>query len=131
MLERLECGDFVSAPPRRRQDRRNSFVALLSQYLICPDGETTEELDRLRMTWSATDVVANRPALSRWHPEWKSKFDEYMRDGLNPSRKARSSSRGRGGADGFLMPVGSRAEGLFGGSAVEIKDGAGRRTPAE
>ncbi|MDP1730359.1 MAG: SDR family NAD(P)-dependent oxidoreductase, partial [Devosia sp.] len=37
-------------------------------FIICPDDETTSEMDRRRVLWNALDIVLNRPALSRWHP---------------------------------------------------------------
>ncbi|MEO0361386.1 MAG: SDR family NAD(P)-dependent oxidoreductase [Pseudomonadota bacterium] len=40
-------------------------------YIICPDDETTPEMDRKRILWGAGDIVENRPPLSRWHPDWK------------------------------------------------------------
>lgn len=40
-------------------------------YIICPDNETTPQLDALRIQWAADDIVNARPALSRWHPEYK------------------------------------------------------------
>lgn len=39
------------------------------QYIVCPDNETSEDMDKLRMAWGASDLLLNRPALSRWHPE--------------------------------------------------------------
>ncbi|WP_242185809.1 SDR family NAD(P)-dependent oxidoreductase [Sphingomonas sp. CARO-RG-8B-R24-01] len=47
-------------------------------YLLCPDNETTPEQDRKRILWAAGDLAENRPALSRWHPDWKDRFDRYM-----------------------------------------------------
>ncbi|KZS93796.1 NAD-P-binding protein [Sistotremastrum niveocremeum HHB9708] len=52
-------------------------------YIICPDNETTPQLDALRIQWAADDIVNARPALSRWHPEYKPLFEEYVRDGLS------------------------------------------------
>ena len=40
-------------------------------YIICPDGEVTEDMDRRRIAWAATDITENRPPLSRWHPDFK------------------------------------------------------------
>jgi len=62
-------------------------------YLIVPDNDVSPLLDRLRMKWSADDLIENRPPLSRWHPSYKSKFEEYITagQGLTP----RSRSRGR------------------------------------
>jgi len=51
-------------------------------YIICPDNETTPALDHLRIKWSAGDILEGRPALSRWHPEWKFQFEEYIRENL-------------------------------------------------
>lgn len=47
-------------------------------YIICPDNETTEEMDKKRIAWSAQDIVQNRPALSRWHPDYADVFSKYM-----------------------------------------------------
>ena len=30
------------------------------------------------MAWAIGDLIENRPALSRWHPDWKTRFDAYM-----------------------------------------------------
>ncbi|KAH8108520.1 NAD-binding protein [Phellopilus nigrolimitatus] len=51
-------------------------------YVLCPDGETRPAVDALRVLWAAGDVAEGRPALSRWHGEYKPLFDEYMREGL-------------------------------------------------
>jgi len=40
-------------------------------YILCPDDETTAEMDRQRILWGAGDIVENRPPLSRWHEDWK------------------------------------------------------------
>tara|TARA_B100000446_G_scaffold38056_1_gene33394 strand:+ start:10966 stop:11838 length:873 start_codon:yes stop_codon:yes gene_type:complete len=47
-------------------------------YIICPDGEVTEEMDRKRMYWSALDAVKRRPALSRWHDDYTEEFSAFM-----------------------------------------------------
>ncbi len=47
-------------------------------YLICPDNEVTEEMDRRRIEWAAGDLTENRPALSRWHPDWADRFAAFM-----------------------------------------------------
>jgi len=51
-------------------------------YILCPDNDTRREIDQLRIMWAAGDVAEGRPALSRWHRDWKSLFEEYVRDGL-------------------------------------------------
>jgi NAD(P)-dependent dehydrogenase (short-subunit alcohol dehydrogenase family) len=59
-LERLAHGDF---------------------YILCPDNEVTREIDNARIAWAAQDITQNRPPLSRWHPDWKDAFTEYMTRG--------------------------------------------------
>jgi NAD(P)-dependent dehydrogenase (short-subunit alcohol dehydrogenase family) len=51
---------------------RNDF------YILCPDNETTREQDEKRILWAAGDLVENRPALSRWHPDYAKAFQEFM-----------------------------------------------------
>lgn len=46
-------------------------------YIVCPDGEVTPEMDRKRMLWAAGDVTENRPALSRWHRDYKEAFAKF------------------------------------------------------
>ena len=47
-------------------------------YILCPDNEVTRETDEKRIEWAARDIIDNRPPLSRWHPEWKDRFAEFM-----------------------------------------------------
>jgi hypothetical protein len=35
-------------------------------------------MDEKRMQWAADDIIKNRPALSRWHPDFKDVFAKYM-----------------------------------------------------
>lgn len=51
-------------------------------YILCPDNETRREVDQLRIMWAAGDVAEGRPALSRWHRDYKALFEEYIKDGL-------------------------------------------------
>lgn len=51
-------------------------------YILVPDNETKREVDQLRIMWAAADIAEGRPALSRWHPNWKALYEEYVRDGL-------------------------------------------------
>lgn len=60
-------------------------------YIVVPDNETSPQLDRLRMRWAAEDIAENRPGLSRWHPEWKARFDEYIKDGMEEDHRRRKS----------------------------------------
>ncbi|MEP8910955.1 SDR family oxidoreductase [Enterobacter mori] len=48
-------------------------------YIICPDNAVTREMDARRIMWSAQDMLDNRPALSRWHPDWKTAFERWMK----------------------------------------------------
>lgn len=57
MLERLADDDF---------------------YIICPDNDVTVALDRRRIEWNTQDIVENRPALSRWHPDYANAFDDFI-----------------------------------------------------
>lgn len=57
MMERLAAGDF---------------------YILCPDNDVTREMDEKRMAWAMGDVIENRPALSRWHPDYMDAFAAYM-----------------------------------------------------
>ena len=52
---------------------RNEF------YILCQDNETTRDQDERRILWAAGDLVENRAALSRWHPDYKDAFDAFMR----------------------------------------------------
>jgi NAD(P)-dependent dehydrogenase (short-subunit alcohol dehydrogenase family) len=57
MLESLARGDF---------------------YILCPDNDVDRRTDEKRMAWAMGDIIENRPALSRWHPDWKAAFEAYM-----------------------------------------------------
>ena len=58
MLESLSRGDF---------------------YILCPDNETERRTDERRMAWAIGDIIENRPALSRWHPDYSKAFDEFLK----------------------------------------------------
>lgn len=58
MLERIDAGDF---------------------YILCPDNDVPRALDERRMLWAIGDVVENRPALSRWHPDYADAFAEFVK----------------------------------------------------
>ena len=57
MLARMAAGDF---------------------YILCPDNDVTPQMDRKRIAWAAGDIIENRPALSRWHPDYKAAFDKHV-----------------------------------------------------
>ena len=46
-------------------------------YVICPDDEVSEEMDRARILWAAQDITENRPPLSRWHPDHQDAFAAF------------------------------------------------------
>ncbi len=60
MLESLARGDF---------------------YILCPDNAVERATDERRMQWSIDDIIQNRPALSRWHPDFEAAFAAYMAQG--------------------------------------------------
>ena len=43
--------------------------------------EVTREIDNLRTLWAAQDITQNRPALSRWHPDFSEALAEFLRGG--------------------------------------------------
>lgn len=57
LLEGLSAGDF---------------------YILCPDNAVTRETDNRRMQWAMDDIIRNRPALSRWHPDYKDAFETFV-----------------------------------------------------
>lgn len=50
-------------------------------YILCPDNAVTRQTDERRMAWAAEDIIKNRPALSRWHPDYKDAFEAFLRAG--------------------------------------------------
>ncbi|MEM6761926.1 MAG: SDR family NAD(P)-dependent oxidoreductase [Pseudomonadota bacterium] len=50
-------------------------------YILCPDNDVPRELDEKRITWAAGDLIANRPALSRWHPDYADAFKAFVEQG--------------------------------------------------
>jgi NAD(P)-dependent dehydrogenase (short-subunit alcohol dehydrogenase family) len=59
MIERVDAGDF---------------------YILCPDNDVPRKLDERRILWAAGDIVENRPALSRWHPDYAEAFAAFVKD---------------------------------------------------
>jgi NAD(P)-dependent dehydrogenase (short-subunit alcohol dehydrogenase family) len=60
MIASLEAGDF---------------------YILCPDNDVPRSLDERRMLWAIGDIVENRPALSRWHPDYAEAFAAFVKKG--------------------------------------------------
>jgi NAD(P)-dependent dehydrogenase (short-subunit alcohol dehydrogenase family) len=48
-------------------------------YILCPDNDVTRATDEKRMLWAAQDIILNRPPLSRWHPDYKDAFEQFLR----------------------------------------------------
>jgi NAD(P)-dependent dehydrogenase (short-subunit alcohol dehydrogenase family) len=57
LLERVTAGDF---------------------YVLCPDNAVDRAMDERRIRWAADDIILNRPALSRWHPDFEAAFARFM-----------------------------------------------------
>lgn len=51
-------------------------------FILCPDEETPNEVDHKRIYWNAMDIIEGRPALSRWHDDYKEAFAAFMRRDL-------------------------------------------------
>lgn len=49
-------------------------------YILCPDNDVDRALDEKRMAWAIGDIIENRPALSRWHPDYADAFAAYVRN---------------------------------------------------
>jgi NAD(P)-dependent dehydrogenase (short-subunit alcohol dehydrogenase family) len=58
MIARIDAGDF---------------------YILCPDNDVPRALDERRMAWAIGDIVENRPALSRWHPDYAEAFAKFVK----------------------------------------------------
>jgi NAD(P)-dependent dehydrogenase (short-subunit alcohol dehydrogenase family) len=58
MIERVNAGDF---------------------YILCPDNDVPRSLDERRILWAAGDIIENRPALSRWHPDFAEAFAAFVK----------------------------------------------------
>ncbi len=58
LVERMSLGDF---------------------YILCPDNDVTRATDERRIAWAAGDIIENRPALSRWHPDYRDAFDRFLK----------------------------------------------------
>ena len=47
-------------------------------YIVCPDNDVTRDIDSRRILWAAQDITENRPALSRWHPDYGEAFARFL-----------------------------------------------------
>lgn len=65
--------------PEQTVDFMLASLARGDFYILCPDGAVTRDMDERRMEWAANDIIQNRPALSRWHPDYKEAFEAFMK----------------------------------------------------
>ena len=56
-------------------------------YVICPDNDVTRDIDNRRILWTAEDIIRNRPALSRWHPDYQDEFAAFLAAAEPPLRR--------------------------------------------
>ena len=47
-------------------------------YILCPDNDVPRELDEKRIAWAVGDIIENRPALSRWHPDYTDAYKAFI-----------------------------------------------------
>ena len=64
--------------PEQVVDFMVAAVAAGDFYIICPDNDVTRDIDNRRILWAAEDIIRNRPALSRWHPDYQDEFAQFL-----------------------------------------------------
>ena len=64
--------------PEQVADYLLAAMARSDFYVLCPDNDVTPEIDHRRIEWAAGDMTENRPALSRWHPDYEAAFSAFM-----------------------------------------------------
>jgi len=72
--------------PEQVIDYMAQAIAADGFFILCPDDDTPNETDHKRILWNAMDIIENRPALSRWHPDYKDAFAEFMKRDLPVTR---------------------------------------------
>jgi NAD(P)-dependent dehydrogenase (short-subunit alcohol dehydrogenase family) len=65
--------------PEQVVDFMAAAMAAGDFYIICPDNDVTRDIDNRRILWAAEDIIRNRPALSRWHPDYADEFAEFLK----------------------------------------------------
>lgn len=68
--------------PEQVVDYMEQALARDAFFVLCPDEETPNAVDRKRIVWNALDIALDRPALSRWHPDYKNAFAAFMKNEL-------------------------------------------------
>ncbi|MBL6689515.1 MAG: SDR family NAD(P)-dependent oxidoreductase [Pseudomonadales bacterium] len=66
--------------PEQVADYLLKKMAMEKFYAICLDNDVSTELDNARILWNTNDIIEERPALSRWHPDYESEFNEFIRE---------------------------------------------------
>ncbi len=66
--------------PEQVVERLLTRMAAGDFYIICPDNDVSTAMDHARVQWHTDDILKNRPALSRWHPQFEAEFAAYVRD---------------------------------------------------
>ncbi|KAI1109464.1 hypothetical protein F5Y14DRAFT_444655 [Nemania sp. NC0429] len=64
--------------PEQVVDYLEAKMAQGQFWVLCPDNDVTEDMDRRRMQWNADDALLGRPPLSRWRAEYKDEFKAWM-----------------------------------------------------
>jgi NAD(P)-dependent dehydrogenase (short-subunit alcohol dehydrogenase family) len=64
--------------PEQVADRLIAGMGRGDFYILCPDNDVSREMDEKRIQWAADDIIKNRPALSRWHPDFEAEFASFM-----------------------------------------------------
>lgn len=67
--------------PEQVVDRMIDKLGQGSFYIVCPDNEVSEAMDRSRILWSAMDITEDRPPLSRWQGGYDDAFAAFETDG--------------------------------------------------
>lgn len=65
--------------PEQVAERLFNSIEAGDFYVLCPDNDVTPEMDAGRIQWNTDDLIQNRPALSRWHPDYADEFAEHMK----------------------------------------------------
>ncbi|SEM18475.1 hypothetical protein SAMN04515666_10885 [Bosea lupini] len=66
--------------PKQTIDFMMDGIAHGDFYILCPDWDVDRALDEKRILWAAGDIVENRPALSRWHPDFAAAFAAFTKN---------------------------------------------------
>lgn len=64
--------------PEQVADAMVAGILAKDFYILCPDNDVTRGMDERRVLWDAEDIIENRPALSRWHPDYAEAFAAFM-----------------------------------------------------